>query len=300
VTETADLTIAALAPTPVPPGTNAQKVVDQITEAAKSSFALGMRLSARPRRQGMHAVYAFCRVVDDIADGDLPVADKQALLADWRAEIDRLYAGRPVSAIGQALQRPVADYALPKCEFFAMIKGMEIDANGPVVAPTLERLTFYNRCVAGSVGILSMRIFGAWIGPPSRRLALALANALQLTNILRDVEEDASIGRIYLPAEVLAEAGIPADPATIARHPALPEARAKIGALARRSFAEARAEMPAHDRMRMIPVLAMYGIYHAYLKRMERAGWRWHGRLKMDKLAKLRHGLAPVFLGARA
>jgi len=99
---------------------------------------------------------------------------------------------------------------------------------------------------------------------------------------------------------VLAEAGIPADPATIARHPALPEARAKIGALARRSFAEARAEMPAHDRMRMIPVLAMYGIYHAYLKRMERAGWRWHGRLKMDKLAKLRHGLAPVFLGARA
>lgn len=293
------LTADALAPLPAPPGTDVQKVVDQITEAAKSSFALGMKLSARPRRYAMHAVYAFCRVVDDIADGGLPVVEKQRLLAAWRGEVERLYAGAPVSAVGLALVRPVEDYDLPKAEFLAMIEGMEIDANGPVVAPPRDRLYHYNRCVAGSVGLLSMRIFGAWIGEPSARLALALANALQLTNILRDVEEDAAIGRLYLPAEVLAAHDIPADAALVANHSALSQVRAEVGAWAGDSFAAARAEMAAHDRRRLVPVLAMYGIYHAYWQRMARAGWAWDGPMQMGKLAKLRHGLAPVFFGAK-
>ena len=177
----------ALAPLPAPKGTNPQRVVDAITAQAQTSFATGMRVLAKPRRDAMRAVYAFARVIDDIADEDWPLAEKHRLLDDWCAEIGRLYDGKPVSAIGQALALPVARYKLPRAEFLMLIEGMEMDADGPIVAPPMTRLRAYTRRVAGAVGVLSMRIFGAWIGSQSERAALALGDAFQLTNILRDV-----------------------------------------------------------------------------------------------------------------
>ena len=142
----------SLAPLPTPPGQTPQQVVDAISDAAKSSFALGMKLLSRPRRQAMRAVYAYCRVVDDIADGDLPVDRKLALMAEWRDEIRRIYLGRPASAIGQALSDPIAEYSLPMDEFLLIAEGMEWDIRGPIVAPSLERLLEYSRRVAGAVG----------------------------------------------------------------------------------------------------------------------------------------------------
>jgi len=294
------MSIADLSPAPPAPGVSPQQAVDGITRAAKSSFALGIRLLARPRRAAMRAVYAFCRVVDDIADGTLAPEEKRALLDDWRAEIGRVYAGTAVSAIGQALAGPVAEYDLPKAEFLRMIDGMEIDANGPVVAPTRAELAEYVRCVAGTVGLLSMRVFGAWRGQVSEDFALALAEALQLTNILRDVEEDAGIGRIYLPAEHLATAGIPADPARIAGHPGLPDARGLLGAEARAAFGRAHARIAAHDRTALAPALAMYGVYRALLGRMEAAGWRHGPAMRMGRMAKLYHGLSAAAGRVRA
>ncbi len=288
-----------LSPSPIAPGTAPQDVVDQITGAAKSSFSLGMKLLARPRRQAMRAVYAFCRVVDDIADGDLDPLQKRGLLQDWRAEIDRLYEGHPVSAIGHALLEPVADYHLPKVEFLMMIDGMEMDANGPIVAPSKDDLFAYNRRVAGSVGLLSMRIFGAWRGKPSQDFAIALANALQLTNILRDVEEDAEIGRLYLPAEALMDAGIAADPATVSLAPTLPQAREDVGKWAEFSFEQARTLIPVHERVPLAPALAMYGVYRGYYDRMKALEWRFTGPFKMGKLTKLRLGLSAVAFGVR-
>jgi phytoene synthase len=284
--------IAALQPAPPGAGRSPQQVVDRITGQAKSSFSLGMKLLSRPRREAMRAVYAFCRVVDDIADGPLPVEQKRAMLADWRAEVGRLYAGAPRSAIGRALAGSVERYALPRAEFLMMIEGMEMDANGPIVAPSMRQLARYNRRVAGSVGLLSMRIFGAWRGEPSRHFALALADALQLTNILRDVEEDAGLGRIYLPREALARAGVPPDCAGLADDPGLPAARAEIGALARAAFDRARAAIPRHPRLRLAPALAMLGVYEGYLGRMEAMGFRFRGPLEMSRGQKLRLGLA--------
>ncbi|MEM6624030.1 MAG: squalene/phytoene synthase family protein [Pseudomonadota bacterium] len=286
--------MSELAPIAPPQGTAPQEVVDRITGAAKSSFSLGMKLLTRPRRQAMRAVYAFCRVVDDIADGDLPAAEKRALLADWRAEIDRLYAGAPASAIGQALARPVAAYDLPKDEFLAMIEGMEMDAGGPIVAPSEAQLARYTRCVAGSVGMLSMRIFGAWQGAASERFALNLADALQLTNILRDIEEDAEIGRLYLPAELLAQHNAAPDPATIALTPGLTSIAAEIGHRARLHFSAAKAEIPAHARLSLAPALAMLGVYDGYLEKMEQAGFARPGP-EMGRGEKLRRGLAALF-----
>lgn len=287
-----------LGPAPAGEGRSPQQVVDRITGQAKSSFSLGMKLLSRQRREAMRAVYAFCRVVDDIADGPLPTPEKRALLADWRDEIDRLYGDAPRSAIGRALSGPVARHHLPREEFVLMIEGMEMDANGPVVAPSEADLGRYNRRVAGSVGMLSMRIFGAWVGEPSRDFALSLADALQTTNILRDVEEDARIGRLYLPRETLARAGVAPDPATIAADPNLPAARADLAARARAAFGRARAAIPRHSRLRLAPALAMLGVYEGYLDRMEASGFR--EPVAMSGAEKLRRGLAAVALARPA
>ncbi len=277
-----------------------QQVVDEITSAAKSSFSLGMKLLSRPRRQAMRAVYAFCRVVDDIADGDLPVRERIELLSDWRQEVDRIFAGTPSSAIGQALLRPIAEYALPKSEFLLMIEGMEMDARGPIVAPSMEELAAYTRRVAGSVGCLSMRIFGAWRGDESERFALALADAIQQTNILRDVEEDARIGRLYLPREVLDEAGIPADPPRVPGHPNLPKACGMLGLAARENFSAARALAPRHCRQALMPAMAMMGVYRRYLKLMESRDFCRDAPVRLSKAAKLLSGLGAVLLPQRA
>lgn len=292
------MTLTSLAPEPHVAGTSPQVVADQITFAARSSFSLGMSLISRPRRQAMRAVYAFCRVVDDIADGDPPAdtmdqAQKMALLTEWRAEIDRVYDGAPVSSIGKALLDAVAQYDLPKSEFIAMIEGMEVDAQGPVVAPSFEELLHYTRRVAGSVGCLSMRIFGAHKGRVSDKFALALADAIQLTNILRDVEEDAAIGRLYLPCEVLEEFGLPQDPKAASEHPDLPAACEALGATARENYDLALDLLAQHGRIATAAPRAMMGVYRRYLELMELSEWR-RPAPRLSKGQKLFHGLKAI------
>jgi phytoene synthase len=285
--------LEALAPLPAPAGTDPQRVADAITARARTSFATGMRVLSRPRRDAMRAIYAFARVIDDIADEDWPLAEKHRLLAEWRSEIERLYEGRPVSAIGQALAGPVTRYGLPRAEFLLLIEGMEMDANGPIIAPPIEVLRAYTRRVAGAVGMLSMRVFGAWTGDRSERAALALGDAFQLTNILRDVEVDAAIGRLYLPREALEAAGVPTgDPAAATRHPDLWRACAETGRLARADFTAARRAMAGHSRIALAPALLMTGVYEGYLAQMEARGFRREGgAIALSKQAKLWRGL---------
>jgi phytoene synthase len=282
-----------LAPRPAPDGTAPQRVADAITAGARTSFAAGMRILARPRREAMRAIYAFARLIDDIADGDAPEAEKRRLLGLWRDEIDQLYAGRPASAIGQALAGPVARYGLPRGEFLLLIEGMEMDAGPPIVAPSLAFLRGYTRRVAGAVGMLSMRVFGTRDGAAAETAALRLGDAFQLTNILRDLEEDAARGRLYLPRETLEAAGVPSgDPAAVLRHPALPAAAAGLGRLARADFAAARAAMAGLGRRTLAPALIMTGIYEGYLARMEARGFRRDGApLAMSRPEKLVRGL---------
>ncbi len=289
--------IGALLPLPAPPGVEPAAIVAEITARSKTSFANGMRILARPRREAMWALYAFARVIDDIADGpddgpDWPLPEKHAALDAWRAEIAALYAGEPRSAIGEALSGPIARYALPRAEFDALIDGMQMDADGPIVAPPMSTLRRYTRRVAGAVGLLSMRIFGAWRGEVSERLALHLGDAFQLTNILRDIETDASMGRLYLPAEVLDAHAIPHDPAAAAAHPALPAAATDLGRLARAEFAAVRPLVRAHARTRLAPALLMMGVYAAYLARMEAAGFRRGAVVRLSKAEKIWRGLA--------
>jgi len=246
--------------------------VDAVVGRSKTSFLSGMRILPRPRRRAMYAIYAFCREVDDIADEPGPLPAKLEALALWRREIEALYAGRPTQPTAQALLRPVADYRLPKAEFLAIVDGMEMDARGPIVAPELATLALYCRRVAGAVGQLSVRVFGA-TGADAEALAVAEGEALQLTNILRDQAEDAADGRLYLPAEALAAAGIAArDPALVMMHPEVGTARRLVAEQARRRFAESRRLIARLPRRGVKPARLMLEVYWRLFRMMERRG----------------------------
>jgi phytoene synthase len=277
-----------------PPAAMAQ--VRAVVAASGSSFLWGMRVLPKPRREAMHAIYAFCRIVDDIADEPAPVAAKNTRLDHWRAEVARIYAGCPSEAIGRALRRPVVDYALPREEFLAIIDGMAMDARASFPAPSPEDFTLYCRRVAGAVGKLSIRVFGD-TSPAAEELAVVLGEALQTTNILRDVAEDAARGRLYLPTDLLDKHGIGArTAAAVLAHPATPRVCADLALRAGERFRQARALLARCDRRRMRPAILMLEVYDRVLMRLAARGWdRFAEPVRISPAEKLwvvlRHGL---------
>jgi presqualene diphosphate synthase len=253
----------------------AQADLDAVTEvvrAAGSSFYRGMRVLPPDRRHAMYAIYAFCRLVDDIADEDGDQADKRRRLAEWRARIAGLYRGEADDAIARVLRAAAERFALRQDDFVAVIDGMQTDAEAPVVAPDLAALDLYCDRVAAAVGRLSVRVFGD-TSPAADRVAHALGRALQLTNILRDLAEDAARGRLYLPREWLDEAGVARDPAAALAAPGLATVCGRVAGLAHRYFRDAEAAMRACDRRAMKPARMMAATYAAILARLERRGW---------------------------
>lgn len=248
--------------------------VRAVVARSGTSFGLGMRILSRTRRDAMFALYAFCREIDDIADEGGSEAEKLAALEDWRAEIDRLYAGAPAKPTSIALSEHIARFDLPREEFLLLIEGMEMDARGPVLAPDWSTLRAYCRRVAGAVGMISIRIFGDG-SPAAERFALALGEALQLTNILRDVADDARIGRLYLPRELLETHGVKANsPAEVAADSRTAAVCAELAVEARGRFKAAREALEELDWRVMRPALIMMGMYEGLLERMEARGWR--------------------------
>jgi squalene synthase HpnD/squalene synthase HpnC len=242
-----------------------------------TSFYWAMRLLPRDKREAMFAIYSFCREVDDIADGHGGAVTKRKALAAWRAEIAALYDGRPGRMITRALAAPVADFRLRREDFEEIVRGVEMDACGAMLAPSVKELELYCSRVAGAVGLLSVRVFGC-ADPRADSVALSVGHALQLTNILRDVAEDAALGRLYLPSEMLEAASIYGrDPQEVVRHPNLPEACAALAEIARRRFTEARAslaDMAPHDRASLRPAVIMMAVYSRLLDRLVGGGWR--------------------------
>jgi squalene synthase HpnD len=243
-------------------------------EAAGTSFYWAMRLLPRDRRNGMYAIYAFCREVDDIADGERPVEHKLAALAGWREEIAALYDGRPCHLLARALSGPVRSYELRREDFLAILAGMEMDARGDIRAPDLATLDLYCGRVASAVGHLSVHIFGD-SSDAAHAVAESLGRALQLTNILRDLAEDAARKRLYLPREILERHGIRGtEPAAVLRHPALPAACRDVAAVAESHFREAARAMERCSRHTMRPAAVMAALYRATLSALQRSGWR--------------------------
>lgn len=261
---------------------------------ARTSFYWAMRLLPRAKREAMFAVYAFCRAVDDIADGDLPGERKRAALGLWRAEIDRLYEGRPADPVARALLRPVRDFGLRREDFLAVIDGVEMDARGPIQAPLMTELELYCARVAGAVGRLSVRIFGA-PQPAGDRLATELGEAVQLTNLLRDIQEDAAVDRLYLPRELLDRHGVPPQPRIAVDHPGLAAVCEALADRAEHRFREAAATLRQLPRRELKPARIIYAIYHRLLERLRAHGFSTLVPVRLGKWEKLRIALGNLW-----
>jgi presqualene diphosphate synthase len=270
--------------------------VEAIVRAAGTSFYRGMRVLPPDRRHAMYAIYAFCRIVDDIVDEDGAFADKLPRLAAWRERVARLYSGQADGPVTRILVAAVQRFGLRHDDFQAVIDGMQMDAEVVIVAPDLATLDLYCDRVAVAVGRLSVRAFGD-SSAAADLVAHALGRALQLTNILRDVQEDAERGRLYLPREWLDEAAVPHDPWAALRSPGLPRVCARVAALAHEHFRTAHDAMLRCDAKAMKPARLMGATYAAILSRLERRGWsRSDERVSLPAWQKLwlalRYGVA--------
>ena len=264
--------------------------------ARTSSFYLAMRILPKPQRQAMYEVYSFCRQVDDIADEGGPRPLRHAALERWRSDIEAIYAGvEPKPALGH-LAVAIRDFRLRREDFHAVIDGMDMDVTRDIRAPDWATLNLYCDRVASAVGRLSVRIFGT---PDGEGLALAdhLGKALQLTNILRDIDEDAGIGRLYLPREALQVAGITSDaPQSVVADPRLSRACAPVIDRVQRHFAEARAIMARCPRGTVRAPRIMDEAYgEIFEKTVARGCAPPRQRVRVSKarfvLSLLRHGL---------
>lgn len=278
-----------------PVALRASKVhVRQLVESSGTSFYWGMRLLPAAKREAMFAVYAFCREVDDIADGEMSSEEKRLALSAWRDEVDALYRGHPSRPTSIALLGPVSSFDLPKAEFHLMIDGMAMDADETAGPPAMAELERYCRAVAGTVGILSMSVFGQR-GHDLDRGGLALAEALQLTNILRDLHEDAERGRLYLPKELLLQYGIRAGEARdVVRHPEIKGVCRALASRALKAFQLADRLLAKGDRKKLRPALIMMQIYRKILEKLITRDWRdLEKRVRLSKLERfgiaLRH-----------
>ena len=279
---------ATLVTQPVPP--------ESAGQAKKSSFYLAMRILPPPQRQAMYEVYSFCRRVDDIADEGGPRPERHQALGRWRSDIDALYADALPRADLAELQTAIRDFGLRREDFHGVIDGMAMDVAADIRAPDWATLVLYCDRVASAVGRLSVRIFGT---PEAERDALAdqLGKALQLTNILRDIDEDADIGRLYLPAEALQAAGITSTvPRMVAADPRLAEACKPVIAEAQAHFEQANAIMARCPRRTVRAPRIMAEAYSEILTKTVARGFAPpRTKVKVSKarflLSLLRHGL---------
>ena len=262
-----------------------------ITRKSASNLALAFILLPKEKRDGMSALYAFCREVDDVADEDVaPVEVRRAGLKAWRTDVALACQpdGKPQFAVNRELQSVIARYTLPFHLFDELIQGCEMDL-GTLRYPSYEALENYCYHVASVVGLLSIEIFG-YKNPATRQYALHLGQALQLTNILRDVRVDALRNRIYLPKEELDRFGVAEEEILTFRYS--DRFRQLAESVARRAnfhYQKAQTVLPAQDRHSMVAAEVMGSVYWKLLKKLESRNFDVLGPqlLRLNKLQKM-------------
>src|ERR1700749_1732752 len=230
-------------------------------KASTSSFYIAMRLMPAEERDAMFAIYAFCRKVDDIADDGVGTrAERHEKLEQWREDLRALYAGSAAPQV-RFLAPAMTRYGLRLEDFLAVLDGMDMDVAENIVAPDLATLDLYCDRVASAVGRLSIKVFGMEEGP-GFKLAHHLGRALQLTNILRDIDEDAAIGRLYLPREYLFAAGFTSlDPKMVVSDARVDLACRQVAHLAHEHYEKAQAVLSAKPKGRIATPWLMGAVY---------------------------------------
>lgn len=259
-----------------------------IVQRSGSSFAAAFWLFPRAERRAIQAVYAFCRLADDVADDPAIRGDRGRLLERWTEELENAYRGKSTHPVGVALGDAVQRFALPEEHFRELLHGIEFDLRGAPIR-TFEELERYCYRVASTIGLLVVHLRG-FRNPATLEYARSLGIAVQLTNILRDVGEDAAEGRVYLAQEDLARFGVGAEQLQPGR-PLTPELRALLAdyaARARQYYARAAAWLPGEDRRRLRAAEAMGRIYRTLLEELERRDFPClEGSLRLSKRRRL-------------
>ena len=257
----------------------------------KSNFFLAFLMLSRPKREALSAIYAYCRLIDDIVDsGDLTKEDAGRQLDFWRAEIDRLFSGAPTHKVAQALLKPIADYAIPKDAFLEMIRGCAMDLNGTRYE-TIADLESYMRGVASSVGIMCIHIFG-WAHTPKERVydfAIRFGYAFQLTNIIRDVGVDLELGRVYVPLSDIRQASYSLENLMSRDHtPSFDVLMETQYRRAKDYYASARKLIDPRDRASLAPAEVMAHVYEGLLDDIRCGHFRvLHQKIRLPAHRKL-------------
>ena len=252
---------------------NPSKFVSRLTRKSRSNFFYAFLLLPRAQREAIFAVYAFCRIVDDAVDEGADRGVQRAELARWREEIARVWgAGEPEHPAAQRLREAVRQFPIPREALEEIIAGVEMDLD-TTSYETFKDLYPYCYRVASAVGLCSIAIFG-YTDPRAQDYAINLGVALQLTNILRDVQVDAHLGRIYLPQEDLRRFGVSPNELRAGRYSTAFEAlMAFEAARAREYYARAWRGLPPADRRSLFAAEIMGRTYFALLQAIEARGF---------------------------
>lgn len=256
---------------------NAGQFVSRLTRKSRSNFFYAFLVLPRAQREAIYACYAFCRIVDDAVDLGQDRAAQRAELARWREEIARVYEGRAQHPAGQRLQVALRQFAIPRAALEEIIAGVEMDLDHPTYE-TWDALYPYCYRVASAVGLCCIEIFG-YSDARAREYAVNLGVALQLTNILRDVQVDARNGRTYLPQAELRRFGVTTEDLAEGRYtPRFVQLMTFEAARARDYYQRAWAALPAADRRRLYAAEIMGRTYFALLRAIEARRFDVFGR----------------------
>lgn len=249
--------------------------IKKMVKKSGTSFFWSIRLLPFAKRQAMYTIYAFCRHIDDIVDGNAPAKEKLELLKAWRQELNNIYDKKvPTTEIGRRIYKNCMRFKLPKAEFEQLIDSIAMDLPQPLQAPDMETFNRYCRGVAGAPGNLTLRIFGCHDEKLIEELSCALGRALQITNILRDIKEDAQAQRIYIPAEMLHSAGITSrNPEQVLCDKNLAVAREELARLADSDYKSAFEKIKLLPKRAAKQVRMIAYIYRRYFDIMQNRGW---------------------------
>ena len=266
---------------------NPAKFVSRLTRKSRSNFFYAFLCLPKPKREALYAVYAFCRIVDDAVDVGQDRAAQRKELERWRAEIAQVFEGSPEHPAAQRLQEAVKIFPIPRAALEEIIAGVEMDLERSAYA-TFEDLYPYCYRVASAVGLCCIEIFG-YTDVRAREYAVTLGVALQLTNIMRDVQPDALAGRVYLPQEDLERFGVTADDLSTGRYtPAFVRLMEYQAVRARAYYERAWAALPRADQRTLFAAEIMGRTYFALLETIERRRFRvFGGRVSVPTPRKL-------------
>ncbi len=266
------------------------KTIKKIVKKTGKSFFWGVHILPTKERRAFYTLYAFCSHLDDIVTGDYPLSQKMDLIAAWKREIDNIYDKRvPASDIGRNIYKNCMRFNLPKSDLVNIVDSISMDLPTPLQSPNLSELNKYCSGIACSPCGLSLRILGCNDDKLIDELALSLGMAIQLTSILRDVREDASLDRLYIPTEFLQKAGIVStDPSSVVIDKNLAVAREELAKIADENYIKSYKLIKKLDRKIARSINAIMYIYKRYFDIMQNRGWEIISpKPKINKFTKL-------------